>query len=131
MNTKTWSSFTELRQSAPKTARAWAIKEHAMCLRHYGSRTWAKKQWLPLLGWTRPSRPRPTRKLARTITSYPWGVVNAIVLEQSNGIVASVNNRIQRVKARTSGFRNREQLRTAILFHPRHLERYDDPVSGT
>jgi transposase len=51
MSVKNWESFQNLRHSALQTARAWAIKEHAMCLWHYTSRTWALKQWSALLSW--------------------------------------------------------------------------------
>uniref|UniRef100_UPI003AF8A40C hypothetical protein n=1 Tax=Thiolapillus sp. TaxID=2017437 RepID=UPI003AF8A40C len=34
-----------LRDSTLKTARAWAIKELAMSLWHYVSKTWARKGW--------------------------------------------------------------------------------------
>lgn len=131
MSPKTWRSFKDLRQSALKTARAWAIKEHAMCLWHYSSRTWARKQWLALLGWATRSRLDPIKKVGRTIKKHLWGIINAIVLKQSNGIAESINSRIQRVKARACGFRNRERFRTAILFHLGQLDLYPDPVSGT
>ena len=37
--------FKVLRESTLKTARAWAIKELAMSLWHYVSKTWAQKGW--------------------------------------------------------------------------------------
>lgn len=43
MSPKQWRAFQGLRESALKTARAWAIKELAMSLWHYVSKTWAKK----------------------------------------------------------------------------------------
>lgn len=114
MSQKNWGSFERLRHSALHTARAWAIKEHAMCLWHYSSRTWALKQWSALLSWAMRSRLDPIKKVALTIRTHLWGIINAIVLKRSNAVAESVNSRIQRVKARACGFRNRQRFRTAI-----------------
>ena len=45
MSRKQWRGFKTLRESTLKTARAWAIKELAMSLWGYTSRTWAMKAW--------------------------------------------------------------------------------------
>nr|VFK26069.1 MAG: Transposase [Candidatus Kentron sp. LPFa]VFK36872.1 MAG: Transposase [Candidatus Kentron sp. LPFa] len=42
MSARQWRDFKSLRESALKTARAWAIKDLAMSLWHYVSKTWAK-----------------------------------------------------------------------------------------
>jgi transposase len=117
MKLKHWRSFEHLRDSALKTARAWAIKEHAMCLWHYQSRTWAVKQWKHWLGWAQRSRLEPIKKVATTIKNHLWGIINAVVLNRTNAAAESMNSRIQRVKARACGFRNRDRFRTAIMFH--------------
>ena len=124
MSVKNWESFQNLRHSALQTARAWAIKEHAMCLWHYTSRTWAVKQWSALLSWAMHSRLDPIKKVALTIRTHLWGIINAIVLQKSNAMAESVNSRIQRVKARACGFRNRQRFRTAIFFHLGQLDLY-------
>lgn len=124
MKLKHWRAFEHLRDSALKTARAWAIKEHAMCLWHYQSRTWAAKQWKHWLGWAQRSRLEPIRKVAATIKSHLWGIINAIVLKRTNAAAESMNSRIQRVKARACGFRNRQRFRTAIMFHLGGLDLY-------
>jgi len=131
MSLKNWRSFEQLRHSTLKTARAWAIKEHAMCLWHYRGRTWALKQWSALLSWAIRSRLDPVKKVARTIKTHLWGIINAIVLNKSNAAAESVNSRIQRVKARACGFRNRKRFRTAILFHLGQLDLYPLPADMT
>jgi len=131
MSLKNWRSFEQLRHSTLKTARAWAIKEHAMCLWHYRSRTRALKQWSALLSWAIRSRLDPVKKVARTIKTHLWGIINAIVLNKSNAAAESVNSRIQRVKARACSFRNRERFRTAILFHLGQLNLYPLPADMT
>lgn len=69
MVAKQRQAFQALRESNLKTARAWAIKEFAMSLWHYVSRTWAEKGWQrwyslgdrsqleQVKKWPRPSRP--------------------------------------------------------------------------
>jgi transposase len=128
MKLKRWQSFESLRDSALQTARAWAIKEHAMCLWHYSSRTWAAKQWKHWLGWAQRSRLEPIRKVAATIKTHLWGIINAIVLKRTNAAAESMNSRIQRVKARACGFRNRQRFRTAIMFHLGGLDLYPRPA---
>lgn len=73
--------FKLLRESALKTARAWAIKDLAMRLWGYVSRTWAEKRWKQWLSWAFRSQLEPVRKVARTIKEHLWGMLNAIILE--------------------------------------------------
>lgn len=129
MSLKHWRAFEHLRSSALKTARAWAIKERAMCLWHYQSRTWATKQWKRWLSWAHRSRLEPVRKVATTIKTHLWGIINAIVLQRTNAAAESMNSRIQRVKARACGFRNRARFRTAIMFHLGGLDLYPRPAT--
>jgi transposase len=124
---KRWPDFKALRSIAIKTARAWAIKEHASSLWNYISRAWAEKGWKKLLGWMSRSRLPAMVKLAKTIRKHLWGIINAIVLDASNGKSESMNSRIQKVKARSHGFRNRERFRNAIYFHLGDLNLYPEP----
>lgn len=129
MSLKNWRSFEHLRNSVLKTARAWAIKEHAMALWHYRHRGWAHKQWRAWLRWAMLSRLEPVKKVARTIKEHLWGIINAIVLNKTNAGAESINAQIKQIKARSCGFRNRERFRTAILFHLGGLNLY--PPSAT
>jgi transposase len=124
MSLKHWREFEHLRNSALKTARAWAIKEHAMCLWHYRSRTWAAKQWKRWLAWAQRSRLEPIIRVSGTIKTHLWGIINAVVLKRTNGAAESMNARIQRIKARACGFRNRHRFRNAIMFHLGNLDLY-------
>ncbi len=126
MSLKRWREFERLRESSLKTARAWAIKEHAMSIWHYTSRTWAEKSWLRWLSWAQRCRLEPMKKAARTIKTHLWGIINAVVLKRTNATAESVNSRIQRIKYRACGFRNRERFRTAILFHLGGLDLHPD-----
>ncbi len=46
------------------------------------------------------------------------------VLDASNGKSESMNSRIQKVKARSHGFRNKDRFRNAIYFHPGDFNLY-------
>ncbi len=101
--------FSLLKNSALKTARAWAMKEVFQTLWKYKYRTWALKAWK--LGWLSRSRLEPMKKVAKTIRSHLWGMINAVVLDVSNGPAESINSRIKMIKIRARGFRNSERLR--------------------
>ena len=109
--------FERMKRIALRTARAWAIKEHAMCLWHYASRGWARKAWRTWISWAIRSRLEPVRRVARMIRDHLEGILNAIVLRATNAGAESVNAKIQRVKRMACGFRNRERFRNAIYFH--------------
>lgn len=63
------------------------------------------------------SQLEPVKKTAATIKKHLWGIINAVVLKVHNGHAESINSRIQRMKSRARGFRNRERFRNEIYFH--------------
>lgn len=129
MTHKQKKRFQILRDSALKTARAWAIKELAMSLWHYISKTWARKGWEQWLSWAVRSRLEPIKKVARTIKEHLWGILNAIILKVSNGPAEGLNSRIKMIKVRSRGFRNKERFANAIYFHLGGLDLYPDGVA--
>jgi len=70
-------------------------------------------------------------KLAKTIRKHFWGIINAIVLGTNNGKSESMNSIIQKVKALSNGFHNRELFRNAIYFHLGDLNLYPEPKTTT
>jgi len=118
--------FKSLRDSTLKTARAWAIKELAMSLWHYVSKTWARKGWEQWLSWAVRSRLDPIKEVAKTIKEHLWGILNAIVLKVSNGPAESINSRIKTIKVRSRGFRNKTRFANAIYFHLGGLDLYPE-----
>lgn len=129
MSDTQWRWFRNLRESSLKTARAWALKEAAMTLWHYVSKTWALKAWKKWLAWAVRCRLAPMKKVAKTIKEHLWGILNAIVLKTTNGPAESINSRIKTIKVRSRGFRNKERFRNAIYFHLGGLDLY--PASIT
>jgi transposase len=117
LNHESEGFFERMKRIAIQTARAWALKEHAMCLWCYKSRTWARKAWRAWIAWAKRSRLEPVKRVSQMIADHLEGIINAIVLGVTNAAAESVNAKIQRVKRMACGFRNRERFRTAIYFH--------------
>jgi transposase len=124
----TWQAFGPLRESALKTARAWAIKELAMSLWHYRSRGWARRAWLAWFSWAIRSRLEPIREVAGMIKRHLNGILNAIVLGVTNARSEGINAKIQWIKYTARGFRNRDRFRTAIYFHLGGLDLYPETL---
>ena len=116
--------FAELRHSGLKVARAWAIREMAMDLWGYQSRTWAEKAWKRWYGWAVRSRIGPIIKVAHMIKAHWDGVMNAVTSNTTNARAESLNARIQWIKRTACGFRNRARFKTAIYFHLGGLHLY-------
>lgn len=115
--TESDDKFERLRESALKTARAWALKEGAMGIWHYTSRTWAEKAWEKWLGWAQRSRLQPMVKVAKTVRNHLWGIVNAVIHGVTSATAEGVNSGIQRLQNRACGYRSRDAYRTAIDSH--------------
>jgi len=121
-----------LQKTALRVARAWAVKEAATKLWHYRSRTWATKAWERLCAWASRTRLAPMVRVAKTLRYHLIGIVNAIVLRVSNASSESVNSKVQDLKRRANGYRNRQRFRDAILFHLGRLDLYPrQPVTHT
>lgn len=128
MNRSQWHNFEGLLESALKTAHTWAIKEFAMSLWGYVSRTWAQKGWTRWLAWATRCRLESVKKVAQTIKKHLWGILNAIILNANNGGAESINGRIKLIKVRSRGFRNKARFRNAIYFHLGDLDLYPEAV---
>jgi len=109
--------FRDLKNSALKTARAWALKEAAVRIWGYTVRGWARRAWNAWLDWASRCRLEPMVKVAKMIRYHLIGILNADVLGVTNARAESLNAKIQKVKRMACGFRNRARFRNAILFH--------------
>jgi len=118
--------FTELKQGATRTARAWAMKETAATLWSYDYMGVAEKQWKRLIGWMQRSRLQPMVDLAKSIRKNLWMILNAIRIRANNGNAESINSRIQKIKSQACGFRNMDNFKNAIYFHLGELRMFPD-----
>jgi len=127
MSEERWEGFEPLRESGLRVARAWAVKETAMCLWQYVRRGWARLSWKRWLAWALRSRLEPVRKVARMVRDHLGGILNAIVLRVTNAATEGINAKIQWIKRTACGYRNRERFRNAIYFHLGGLDLYPRP----
>ncbi len=131
MKAKTAATLESLRDVVLRTARAWALKEHAMTLWGYARRGCALRAWKYWLSWAQRCRLEPMVKASRTIRNHLWGIINAIVLKVTSASSESLNAKIQKLKNWACGYRNRERFKIAILFHFGGLDLYPEGVGGS
>jgi transposase len=96
----------------------------------YVRRAWAAKAWATWFAWAARCRLPAMQTAARTLRSYLWGILNAIVSGATNARAEGLNARIQAVKRRVCGYRNRDRFRHAIYFHLGGLDLYPDTLSN-
>jgi len=109
--------FEDLKESTLKTARAWRLKElwrtFKRCIDVEDARAFFKK-WYAL---AMKSALEPIKKVARTLKNHLAGIVSIFTHGFCNALAEGVNSRIQLLIQRSCGYRNRERLKTDILFH--------------
>ena len=120
--------FLSLSRLKLKTAKAWQIKETANNLWNFVYMKVAQDAWKKLLKWISLCRIPEMIKAGKTIRNYFWGILNAIRLKATNGLVEAKNNSIQRIKRMACGFRNWDRFRNAILFHLGNLDLYPSTI---
>ena len=128
MSLQRWADLKALRRSTLQTAVAWSVKELAMTLWRYKTRSWARKAWEQCLYWAKETGLKPVIDVALMLERHLDGILNAIVLRATNGMAEGINSRIQWIKKMACGFRNRDRFRMAIYFHLGGLDLY--PAAG-
>jgi transposase len=116
--------FEELRATDLKTARAWAIKENLRHLWTYQRLGWAEKHWRQWYYWATHSRLKPVVEAARTIERHLQNVMTFFKHRITNAVSEGMNSKIQTIKKRAYGYRNRDNFKTAIYFHCGGLQLY-------
>jgi len=109
--------FEALKQSTLKTARAWRLKElwrtFRQCFDVPDARAFFKK-WYAL---AMQSKLEPIKAVARTLKGHLSGIVSIFTHGFCNALAEGVNSRIQLLMQKSCGYRNRQRLKTDILFH--------------
>jgi transposase len=120
--------FELLKASTLKTARAWRLKELWRTFRDcvdMEDGLWFFKRWYRL---AMSSKLEPVKRVARTLKEHVSGIVTVLKHGFCNAVAEGVNSRIQLMVQKACGYRNRERLKTDILFHLGGLSL--DPVPG-
>ncbi len=120
-----------LLEIAGPVGEVWAIKEAASKLWDYDSRSSAQAAWISLCEVARDLEIPALTRVADMVLRHMLGIVNAIVHKVSNAVSESVNSRIQALKRRANGYRNRARFRDAIMFHLGGLDLYQRQLIHT
>ena len=128
---ETRSELRRFSKGVLKTARAWAIKETAMLLWSYVRRGFAERAWKQWIAWALRCRLEPMQKVGRLVRDHLSGILNAVITRSTNARSESIAAKIQKLKARACGFRNRQRFRNAIYFHLGGLDLYPATAGST
>jgi transposase len=123
-----WRDFRDLRTSKLKTARAWALKEQAMCLWNYWYEGPARKHFAWWYRWATHSRLKPMIEKAKMLKSRLPNILTYLRHGITNAVSESLNSKIQWVKYTARGFRNFQNFVTAIYFHCGDLDLAPSPT---
>ncbi len=110
-------AIAELRASGLKVGRAWALKEAALKLWDYASPGWARRYFRRWYFWATHSRLPAMIRVARMMKHYLPGIVAYLRHRHTNALTEALNSKIQEIKYRARGYRNRENFRLASRFH--------------
>ncbi len=120
--------FEALKDSTLKTARAWRLKElwrtFKRCLDVDDAHAFFHKWYVLVM----QSKLEAVKKVARTFKDHLAGIVSLFKHGFCNALAEGVNSRIQLLMQKSCGYRNRERLKTDILFHFGGLDM--DPLSA-
>lgn len=117
-------AFDALRERVHRMARAWELKETAMAIFDLKAAWAARRNFERWFAWAIRSQLEPIKRVARTLRRYWDQIENYFRHRITNAGLEAINTKIQGVKARSRGFRNRERFRMAIYFHCGGLDLY-------
>jgi transposase len=106
-----------LRKAGFKVGRAWSIKEAANTIWQCATAKAALAEFNKWYGWAIRSRLAPVKRAARMMKRYLYGILKYTRHPFTNARTEGMNSKIQLIKHRARGYRNRENFRNAILFH--------------
>lgn len=111
------ADIAALRKAGFKVGRAWAIKEAAYGIWKHRTLKGAFAEFHRWYGWAVRSRLPAMKRAARTLNRYLYGILRYIRHPYTNARTEGINSKIQLLKHRARGYRNRDNFRMAILFH--------------
>lgn len=121
-------ALADLRGQVERLGRAWGLKEMAMAIFDLKAPWAADRNFKTWLFTAMRSKLEPIKRVAQMLRRHWHHARNYFVHRITNAGSESMNAKIQRVKARSCGFRNRERFRQAIFFHCGGLDLYPASV---
>jgi transposase len=122
-------AFAALRARVHRMARAWELKETAMAIFDLKAAWAARRNFVEWYRWAIRSKLEPIKRVARTLRRYWDQIENYFRHRITNASLEAINTKIQQVKRRSRGFRNRDRFREAIYFHCGGLDLYPAGVT--
>ncbi|MEZ0228736.1 MAG: ISL3 family transposase [Planctomycetota bacterium] len=116
--------FNALRKLNLRTARAWAIKESLRDLWSYQTERWGMWHWRRWYNWATHSQLKPVIAVAKMMKRRLANVMTYFTHRITNAVSEGLNSKIQTIKKKAYGYRNRDHFKTAILFHCGGLDLY-------
>jgi transposase len=107
-----------------KTGRAWALKESLRSLWSNPNRAWAMDHWASWNSWATRCRLKPVVAVAAMVRRHLPNVMTYFRHRITNAVAEGINSKIQGIKKRACGFRNKSNFKTAIYFHCGGLSLY-------
>lgn len=114
---KEMTAIREFSRSGLKVGRAWALKEAIRKLWDYTYMGWALKHFKWWYAWAVRSQLPPMIRVAKMMKRRLPGILGYLRNRRTNAFSEALNAKIQEVKYRARGYRNRDNFRRAILFH--------------
>lgn len=109
--------LVDLKASKLRTARAWAIKEFLRELWQCANPDEAEALWTRWYRWAARSQLEPVKKVANMVKEHLSGILAYYKHRITNAIAEGTNSKIEWIKNTGRGYRNWDNLKTAILFH--------------
>jgi transposase len=119
---KAW--WRSLRRQNLKVARAWAIKESFRELWGFSRLAWAVRHFKAWFFWATHSCLEPLIEVARMFRKYSAKILTYFRHRITNAVSEGLNSKIQTIKKKAYGYRNRKNYKIAIYFHCGGLNLY-------
>lgn len=107
-----------------ETGKAWAYKEMLRDLWHHETASLATSYFNAWYRRVIHTKLEPMKTVARTIKTRLANVVSYCTHGITNAVAEGINSKIQAVKRRVGGYRNKENYKTAIYFYCGGLDLY-------
>lgn len=121
---KQWTLFDEVYTRQLQTGKAWAYKEMLRDLWHHSTAEEATRFFNDWYRSVIHTKLDPLKDVARTIKDRLANVVSYCTHGITNAVAEGINSKIQSVKRRVGGYRNKENYKTAIFFYCGGLDLY-------
>jgi transposase len=116
--------FDSLRGQQLKTSRAWAIKEMFRDFWTSPTLEAGKEFFARWYAWAIRSRLEPIKKVARSFKAHLDNILTYFTHRITNAALEGLNSKISGLVKKACGYRNRERLKTDLLFHLGGLDLY-------